>query len=53
MSRVATAIDEGSVEVEGFSFPLSHVRYLVFDKADGDVRSHLDKEGFASRHSCG
>jgi serine/threonine protein kinase len=41
MNRVVTAIDEGAVEVAGYEPPLSHVRYLIFERADGDVRSFL------------
>lgn len=42
MSRVVTAIDEGSLQVPGLEPPSSHVSYLIFDMADGDVRAALD-----------
>jgi eukaryotic-like serine/threonine-protein kinase len=42
MSRIVTPIDEGQLEVPGFEPPLSHVSYLIFEMADGDVRAQLD-----------
>lgn len=39
LSKVATIIDEGNVILEGFVFP--QVPYLVFEMADGDLRSQL------------
>ena len=42
LSRVATAISDGSVLVPGFE-PLHRVFYLIFELADGDVRAHLDR----------
>lgn len=43
MSRVVTALDDGVVEVAGAPFPLGRVNYLLFELADGDVRSFLDE----------
>jgi eukaryotic-like serine/threonine-protein kinase len=40
MSRVVTAIEEGSVTVPGVAF--GKVQYLIFELADGDVRRHMD-----------
>jgi serine/threonine protein kinase len=42
MSRVVTPIDQGSLQVSGFEPPSSHVSYLIFEMADGDIRSQLD-----------
>ena len=38
LSRIVTALTDGSVTVPGFSGP-STVQYIVFELADGDVRS--------------
>lgn len=40
MSRVATAIADGAVDVPGGG-PLSRVSYLIFERAERDVRHHL------------
>jgi hypothetical protein len=40
MSRIATAITHGSVDVPGGGF-LSRVSYLIFERADRDARAHL------------
>lgn len=37
LSRVVTALDEGRIELPGGTYP---VQFLIFDLADGDVRSH-------------
>lgn len=42
LSRVATAISDGSVMVSGFE-PLHRVFYLIFELAAGDARLHLDR----------
>jgi serine/threonine protein kinase len=41
LSHVVTALDFGEVEVLGQG-PLSRVQYLILERADGDVRAHLD-----------
>jgi serine/threonine protein kinase len=41
MDRVVRAIDSGTADVD--SSPLGQVPYLIFEDADCDVRSHLDK----------
>jgi len=42
LRRVAVALSDGAVEVPGFDPPLSRVNYIIFERADGDVRTHLD-----------
>ncbi len=42
MSRVVHAIADGKVQIEDGN-PFSQVQYLVFERADGDVRLHLSK----------
>jgi len=44
LSRVATAIGEGVVRLPGYVPDVVH--YLVFELADGDIRSYLDDERF-------
>ena len=39
MDRVVTAIEDGSIRVDGG--PFGTVNYLIFEPADGDVRRHL------------
>lgn len=41
LSRIARAIDSGSIQVNTAD-PYSKVEYLIFELAQGDVRSHLD-----------
>lgn len=41
LSRVATALADGFVEVPGFE-PLHQVYYLIFELAERDARAHLD-----------
>jgi serine/threonine protein kinase len=41
MSRVLTAIADGVAEVPGFG-DLSRVHYLIFEKAEGDIRQHFN-----------
>jgi eukaryotic-like serine/threonine-protein kinase len=41
MSRVVLAFDSGDVDVPGFGL-LSRVNYLIFEKAERDVRRHRD-----------
>jgi serine/threonine protein kinase len=41
MSRVVLALAHGEVDVPGFGV-LSRVNYLIFEKAERDVRRHLD-----------
>ena len=41
MSRVATAIADGSVSIPGYG-PVEKVAYIIFELADGDIRSHRD-----------
>jgi serine/threonine protein kinase len=41
LSRVATAIADGSLKVKGFA--IDEVPYLIFELADGDARAHLDR----------
>jgi serine/threonine protein kinase len=41
LSRVATAVDDGFLEVAGFE-PLHQVYYLIFELAERDARAHLD-----------
>jgi eukaryotic-like serine/threonine-protein kinase len=43
LSQVVHAIDSGSVQVIPGD-PFSNVDYLIFDLADGDIRSYLDAE---------
>lgn len=40
LSKVSTIIDEGEEFIEGYT--ISNVPYLIFEMADGDVRTHLN-----------
>ncbi|MCG5443362.1 protein kinase [Micromonospora sp. NIE79] len=40
MSRVVLAVGKGVVEVPGFYFP--RVNYIIFERADGDIRAALN-----------
>lgn len=40
LSKVSTVIDEGEETIAGFAIP--NVPYLIFEMANGDVRSHID-----------
>ena len=40
MSHVVLAVDQGVVEVPGFAIP--KVNYIIFEKADGDIRAVLN-----------
>ncbi|MFF5053955.1 protein kinase [Micromonospora sp. NPDC000663] len=40
MSRVVLAIDQGVVDVPGFTFP--RVNYIIFEQAGGDIRAALN-----------
>lgn len=40
MSRVVLALAQGTVNVPGFQF--SNVNYIIFERADGDIRSVLN-----------
>ncbi|MEC4890779.1 MAG: protein kinase [Nitrospira sp.] len=42
LSRVVTALDDGAVTVPGIP-PPSTVQYIIFELADGDIRSQLAK----------
>lgn len=44
LSRVALALSEGTVTVPNAG-PLSRVPYLLFEYADRNARSHLDRHG--------
>lgn len=39
LSKVSIILDEGEEYVEGFTIP--NVPYLIFEMADGDIRSHI------------
>jgi serine/threonine protein kinase len=39
--RVVTAIDDGSVDVPGQIGQFNKVYYLIFEMADGDIRTHM------------
>ena len=43
LSRVVVPIDSGEVNVEGFIGIGSKVYYIIFEKADGDIRSFDEK----------
>ena len=43
LSRIARAIDSGSILPDP-SHPANRVDYLIFELADGDIRSHLDTQ---------
>lgn len=42
MSNVVTGLDAGEVHVEGFG-PFSAVNYIIFERAEEDVRKRLDR----------
>jgi len=42
LTRIATPIADGSLDVPGYDLPFSRVNYLIFELARGDVRTHLD-----------
>jgi serine/threonine protein kinase len=43
LKRVVHAIDSGTVRLNPAD-PLSTVEYLIFERADGDIRAHLDAQ---------
>lgn len=43
LRRVVHAIDSGTIQLNPAN-PLSKVEYLLFEKADGDIRAHLDAQ---------
>lgn len=42
MSNVVLGLDAGEIPVAGGQIPV--VNYLIFERADGDVRKHLDRQ---------
>ena len=43
LSKVVTPIADGTVDVPGNFGPLSRVCYLIFEKADGDIRKQYEQ----------
>jgi hypothetical protein len=43
LRRVVHAIDSGTVQLNP-AMPLSRVEYLIFERADSDIRAHLDAQ---------
>jgi eukaryotic-like serine/threonine-protein kinase len=43
LKRVVHAIDSGTIRLNSAD-PLSTVEYLIFEKADADIRTHLDRQ---------
>lgn len=41
LNKVSVIIDEGEIELDGFGI-INKVPYLIFDMADGDIRSVID-----------
>jgi eukaryotic-like serine/threonine-protein kinase len=42
LSRVITALERGAVRVAGVAPPLNVVQYIIFERAEGDIRQHID-----------
>ena len=49
LSKVVIAIDHGQVQVDGFGEMEGRVYFLVFELADGDIRSQVDE---SARFNC-
>jgi serine/threonine protein kinase len=48
MTRVVTPLDAGEIKVPNFPDPLNTVYYLIFDKAEGDLRQrYLEQKGIS------
>lgn len=52
LSKVATAIGDGDVQISGLGVMEGRVYYLVFERADGDIRRQMDEASSSDLTWC-